>query len=268
MIRHRALIIQDSCIIQLFPFLCLWRHSIIWVLGRLYLGPDFSTELFKKGTDFPGSPRSRFLNRSKKLCPTFEGPRGHLKWWFASLLSPCLVCLLQAQRNFRRRTCYELGTHPGDPRAAGMALPFSEAASSPCGGMGWNLSSLCLLCGSWTTGMRDKGQAQGKGKVTICFPKGWSKIREMFQQKETQKVTKCHPVETGEISTMCKGVKEIEKKITYFPGFSAGLGLRNVSPSVVPGLASVPGNLSETQSLRFNCRHTRSESQKGTASNV
>ena len=149
-----------------------------------------------------------------------------------------------------------------------MALPFSEAASSPCGGMGWNLSSLCLLCGSWTTGVRDEGQAQGKGKVTICFPKGWSKIQEMFQEKETQKVTKCHSVETQEISTMCKAVKEIKKKITYFLGFSAGLGLRNVSPSVVPGPALVPGKLSEMQSLRFNPRHTRSESQKEKSSNV
>lgn len=63
----------------------------------------------------------------------------------------------------------------------------------------------------------------------------------MFQEKETQKVTKCHPEETREIST----VKEIKKKITYFLGFSAGLGLRNVSPSVVPGPASVPGKSSE-----------------------
>ena len=90
----------------------------------------------------------------------------------------------------------------------------------------------------------------------------------MFQEKETQKVTKCHSVEMQEISTMCKAVKEIKKKITYFLGFSAGLGLRNVSPSVVPGPALVPGKLSEMQSLRFNPRHTRSESQKEKSSDV
>ena len=167
-----CLIIQDCCIIQLSAFLWLWRHSIILVLGSLYLGPNSLTKLFKKDPDFPGSPRSRFLNRSLKLCPTLEGPCGHLKWWFASLLFPCLACLLQAQRNFRRRMRCRWGTHPGGPRAAGMALPFSEAASSLRGGMGWNLFSLCLLCGSWTTEMRDEGSGTGQRQGYSLLPKG------------------------------------------------------------------------------------------------
>lgn len=157
-----CVIIRDSCTIQLHALLWLWGCSITLVLGSLHLGPNFLTKLFKKDPDFPGSPRSRFLSRSRKLCPTLAGPCGHLKWWFASLLFQCLACLLQAQRNFRRRKCCGWGTHPGGPRAAGTAPPFFEAASSPCGGTGWSLFSLCLLCGSWTVRMRDEGSGPGQ----------------------------------------------------------------------------------------------------------
>lgn len=119
-----------------------------FVLRISLLGPNFLPKLVKEDPDLPGSPRYRFLNRSLELCPTLEGLCGHLKSWFASLLSRCLACLLRAQRNFRKRMCCGWGTHPGGPRAAGTALPSSAAASSPCGARGWSLSSLVLLCGS------------------------------------------------------------------------------------------------------------------------
>lgn len=128
----------------------------------------------------PWSPRSRFLNRSLKLCPTLKTPCGHLKWWFASLLFQCLACLHQAQRNFQRRMCFGWGIHPGGPREAGMAPPFFGASSSLCGGMGSSLSSLGLLCDSWTMRMRGKGLGTGQ-IIIIC-----SKIQECSRKKRPE----------------------------------------------------------------------------------
>ena len=143
-----------------------------FILRITCLGPNFLPKLVKEDPDLPGSPRYRFLTRSGKLCPTLEVPCGHLKWWFASLLFQCLACLLRAQRNFRRRMCCGWGTRPGGPRAAGTVLPFSAAASSPCGATGWSLSSLGLLCGSWTMMVKREGEGTGQRRGSSLRPKG------------------------------------------------------------------------------------------------
>lgn len=76
----------------------------------------------------------------------------HLRWWLATLPSPCHAGPLQFQRSCRKRRCCEWGRHPGDPRGAGRAPPSAAAASCRRGGTESTpcARAPCPPCGSWT----------------------------------------------------------------------------------------------------------------------